>query len=636
MRKVLCILTVLCFLTSLPLQAHGFESVGAKSPEQLRLYPVSDFLFVYQYPQPDHPREAAYKKIRLELVRTSWGYTLPSEKPEKPTVMVTLNDIEAQREAFLSAGVLQRIIDKSVEKLREKGLMGVYIMPHPADIAPEDGTDIREIGNNFLRFQVYTASVDDIETLARGKRLEGEEPTNHPAHQWIRESSPIQPLEKQVRDVDDLINQREVESYLAYLNRHPGRHVGMSVVQPNGGKATLQYKVTESKPWVAYGQLTNTGTDNTSPTQQRFGYIHNQFLGYDDILSVDYTSAGFEDFYSLNASYDMPWAWDQSSRTRLKIDGGASGFTSTDVGLPGADFSGDTVTMGMQAKHTIFQRKDWFLDGYMGLNWTRIKVDNQLAGVTGNEPFLKPSAGFTLEREDRLHSSSGTVNLATNLPDIAGTNPTGLTALGRATTDDDWWKLTGSFRHSFFLEPLIFGEDFFDPATPESSTLAHEIRLNGRGQYTFSDTRLIAQEKFVQGGLYSVRGYPQSVTSGDNGFMGSFEYRFHLPRALPVNPDATVKLFGDNFKLQPNQVYGFPDWDLVFKFFTDAGQVYNNDPVAGLEYDETLWSVGAGVELQLSRNLRFQLDWGRVMSDLESGRAEKGDHELHLSLTLLY
>mgnify|MGYP005840972089 CR=1 FL=1 len=636
MRKVLCLLIFLGFMPLQPVLVLGFEGVGAKSASQLRLYPVSDFLFVYQYPHPDHPTENEYKKLRLKLARTDWGYTLPSEKPGNPTVKVTLHDIEAQKRAFVSAGVLQRIIDKSIEKLRKRGLMGVYIMPHPQDIAPEDGADIRELHNSFLRFQVYTASVDNVETVARGGRLEGDEPVNHPAHTWIRKNSPLQPLENKVTGGDDLINQQQAESYLAYLNRHPGRHVGMSVVRPAGGKASLRYKVTESKPWVAFSQLTNNGTENTSPTQQRLGLIHNQFLGRDDILSLDFTTAGFEDFYSVQASYDAPWAWDQSNRTRLALTGAASGFTSTDVGLPGADFTGDNLSAGVQVKHTIFQRKDWFWDGFLGLDWRQIEVNNELAGVRGNEQFLKPNAGILLERDDRLWSSSGTASLETNLPDVAGTDPNGLSALGRTTTEDRWWKLVGSMRHSFFLEPLIHGQDFHNPETPESSTLAHEVRFNARGQYTFDDTRLIAQEKFIVGGMNSVRGYPQSVSSGDSGFMGSLEYRFHLPRVLPIDPDAQVELFGDNFKLQPGQVYGFPDWDLVFKVFSDYGRTYDNQNVAGLEFDEELWSVGAGVELQLSRNLRFQLDWGRAMLDLDSGRASEGDNEVHLSLTLLY
>lgn len=638
MRKVFILFTFLAFLWT-PAFAGAFdvfEGAGKQSQKQLKLYPVSDFIFLYQYPHPDHPRTETFKKIRLKLARTNWGYTLPEEKPNEPKVWVTLNDIEAQQDAYLSAGVLQRIIDKSVEILRQKGLMGVYVMPHPDDLAPEDGTDIREVWAKELRFLVYTASVDTVETVAAGSRFEGEQEVNHPAHEWISLNSPIQPLEGKMDEVDDLINQQEAESYLAYLNRHPGRHVGMSVVRPNKGKATLRYKVAESKPWVAFSQFTNNGTSNTSPTQQRLGFIHNQFTGHDDILSLDYATAGFEDFYSVQASYDMPLGWDQSKRTRLAFNAATSGFTSTDVGLPGADFTGDNISAGVQAKHTLFQEKNWFWDIYAGMDWRQIKVNNQLAGVRGNEAFLKPSAGIIMEREDRLWSSSGTLNLETNLPDIAGTNPSGLTALGRTTTNDRWWKLNGSLRHSFFIEPLMYGEDFYDPATPESSTLAHEVRFNGRAQYTFDNKRLIAQEKFVLGGMHSVRGYPQSVVSGDSGFMGSLEYRFHLPRVLPVNPDAKVKLFGDNFKLQPNQVYGFPDWDLVFKVFTDFGQSFDNRNIAGLEFDETLWSVGTGVELQLSRNLRFQLDWGRVMSGLDSGRASEGDHEVHLSLTLLY
>ena len=49
--------------------------------------------------------------------------------------------------------------------------------------------------------------------------------------------------------------------------------------------------------------------------------------------------------------------------------------------------------------------------------------------------------------------------------------------------------------------------------------------------------RLLPQYSRVAGGLLSVRGYPQSVAVGDTVHLWSAEYRFHIPRSLPVDTE---------------------------------------------------------------------------------------------------
>jgi hemolysin activation/secretion protein len=148
--------------------------------------------------------------------------------------------------------------------------------------------------------------------------------------------------------------------------------------------------------------------------------------------------------------------------------------------------------------------------------------------------------------------------------------------------------------------------------------------------------RVIPQEKFVAGGLYSLRGYPQSIVSGDSGITGTVEYRLHLPRLLPINRQQETRLFGDTFRMVPEQVYGFPDWDFIVKVFSDAGYIVNQDRIDTLETNESLWSVGTGVEVQLRRNLRMQVDYGYALLGLDSGEADRGNHEIHFEVSLFY
>jgi len=114
--------------------------------------------------------------------------------------------------------------------------------------------------------------------------------------------------------------------------------------------------------------------------------------------------------------------------------------------------------------------------------------------------------------------------------------------LGRVQADDSFVVLQTNITHSFFLEPMLWERGKFH-------SLAHEIVLSGRSQYAFGN-RLIPQEEEVVGGLYTVRGYPESVVAGDTIFIGSAEYRFHYPRAMRPR-ESTSTLFGQPFRWAP-------------------------------------------------------------------------------------
>src|SRR5205814_774423 len=135
-----------------------------------------------------------------------------------------------------------------------------------------------------------------------------------------------------------------------------------------------------------------------------------------------------------------------------------------------------------------------------------------------------------------------------------------------------------------------------------SQTLAHEIGMSLRGQYAFRN-RLIPNEEEIAGGLFSVRGYPESIVAGDNAAIASLEYRFHLPRTFKVREPG--RLFGQDFRWAPQQAFGRADWDLIFKGFVDAARTEISHPRTG-ENDHTLLGAGVGAELQVKRNVSLR------------------------------
>lgn len=204
--------------------------------------------------------------------------------------------------------------------------------------------------------------------------------------------------------------------------------------------------------------------------------------------------------------------------------------------------------------------------------------------------------------------------------------------LGRADPDSEWVALQWTFTQGVFLEPLLNRAAWEDPSTPESSTLAHEVVLGVQGQYAF-DNRLIPQSQQTVGGLYTVRGYPQSVVAGDTVLIGTAEYRFHVPRAFEVTPEPG-QLFGRTFRHAPQYVYGRPDWDLILKGFVDVGRTWQSDREP-FESNETLVGAGIGAELHLRRNLNLRVDWGFALREL-GDEADRGANRVHIVATLLF
>ncbi len=234
---------------------------------------------------------------------------------------------------------------------------------------------------------------------------------------------------------------------------------------------------------------------------------------------------------------------------------------------------------------------------------------------------------------DRLTETATTFGSAIFEYGIASTGGQELQNLGRVDVDDTWIVFKYDLAHSFYLEPL-FSPSAFHGERAGGHSLANEMYVALRGQYAFS-YRLIPNEEEVAGGMFSVRGYPESITAGDNAVMGTLEYRYHLPRALSVREPG--KLWGQDFRWAPQQAYGAADWDLILKAFVDAGRTTNSNPITG-ENDHTLIGAGVGTELTIKRNLSLRMDLGFALQDVkdEAQTVNAGDARLHFSVTVLY
>ncbi len=608
---------------------------AAPEPSDGGVYEISRFNLAYAddpllQNEEGLPDLSQLENVEFQLLQTSEGFVAP--RPGLPTVTLRISDINAGPPRKFYATAILAISQSIANEMNARfNLFGVFVAPEDVYLLSADG-DNREPGDTTMTLAVSVARVTQIRTQASGARVDDR--LNNPAHNRIIERSPVQPVTEEEAPQQSLLRRDLLDDYAARLNRHPGRRVNASIgpAGPLGqGEAVLDFLVYESKLWTIYAQTSNTGTESTSDWRHRFGFVHNQLTNNDDILTIDYITAGFDKSHAVVASYEAPFP--TADRLRYRLEGAWNEYTATDVGFAEEDFSGEGYSFAGELIYNVYQQRELFVDIVGGMRWQHVEVDNEFSGTRGEEAFFAPYGGARVERLRETDAFDAEVIITGGF----GGDEDELEELGRTDPDDSWVFLSYRMRYSFYLEPVLNYDGWADadtsrdPETWRDSTLAHEVVLSARGQYAFGH-RLIPNLQSVVGGLYSVRGYDESVVAAHSVYLFSAEYRLHVPRLLEPRL-STAKIFGESFKVAPQQIYGRPDWDLIPTVFTDFAFARQSD-AASFEEDDELWSVGVGLEAQFRRNIIARIDFGHVLKD--AGENESGDNRLHFVLTVLY
>jgi hypothetical protein len=627
------------------------------------VYRVGELELEYANPHPDQPSLDGLVPLDVELRRTERGFAAPVEG--QPTEQVEIGGPGDPIVPLETSG-LARVLGALVAGLNRLGLYGVDVRPAETDIDLSTEQDLRPAERTALAIRVHTGRIAQIRTIAVGDRIKGDWTIDNTLHEKIRLDSPLQPVGEGDEGTTDLLDRHRLEDYLHRLNRYSGRNVEAALSPgEKPGDIVLDYRVMEAKPWYVYGQATNTGTTRTNPWQSRFGYAHSQLTNRDDTLSIDYLNAGLNDVNGLNARYesrffgakrpewmdrrkgDPDWIawlprekipWWGVDRLRWGVDFGwnrsIAGRDSTFQGLANDPVRSTQWTGGGHFTYQLFQHRDFFVDVIPGLSLSDLRVENGTSESVGEALLVQPRLALHAERITQLATFLADTGVTGQVNPIRNGD---LATLGRADTDARYATLDFNFGYSAFLEPLLRPEAWSDPSNELSATLAHEVSVGFRGQYGF-DYRLIPQASQTLGGLFSVRGYDQSVAVGDTVLVGTFEYRFHLPRALPVaRRPLQLPLIGD-FRVAPQQVYGRPDWDLMFRAFVDAGRAIRTRNHLQ-EFDQTLVGAGVGAEFVFRSNLRIRADYAFPLNDTNGdikNSASVGDSTLHVLFSILY
>lgn len=565
---------------------------------------------------------------------------------------VSIRELTAGEPKMFTRRGLEAVQQAIVDRLG-RNLVGVFVVADPNQINVDPNT-ARLIDNRpsaDLDFNIIVGRVAAVRTVGLGSRVDPAERVNAEIHRRIRQNSPVQPPVEGAPG--PLLKKRELDEYVARLNRNPARRVDVALSNwSDQNDLAVDYLVTESKSWIGYVQLANNGTESTNQWRTRLGFVDYQFTNNDDIFSVEGVSGAEFDgsSYGVTLGYDTPVM--QSDRLRFRLGAGFSRFDASDVGAIGQNFVGTDFNASAELGYLFWQRNTLMAEAVGGLRFRNIYVENDLAfNPTEVTNLLEPYVGLRLEESTNTRSLNVYANLVAGW--LSQDDEVKLSALGRSDPDNSYLLAELGGSASFYLEP-IFDRANFDRG---SSTLAHELYFSARGQAVLNDSRLIAQREETVGGFYSVRGYPESLVAGDHAVYATAEYRLHVPRLLkpytfaggdaptkdilgrPVVKGGESGWFRDPFLVRPPYAYARPDWDLIFRSFVDAGAIYYVDQLS-FENEEQLLSVGLGLELQIRGNLTFRADWGLALNEVgdegSPGHVSSGSSRFHFVFTFIY
>lgn len=594
-------------------------------------YTVSKFELEWKYTHPDLPKLSTLLATPIVLTKTREGWI--GARPEHGTI-TSLAAINNAGGGIVWSTALGDAVQALTAVLLRDGLLGVVARVDPTQISDNEANlfqDIRPEGVTDLELILAVGRIQEVRTVASGNRIAEEGRINSPLHQAIREKSPLygdaEVDGEQVKG--SLLRRKALEDYFLYLSRHPGRDVETSVAaSTEPGGISLDFLVLENKPLSIYTEFSNTGTQQEGYFRQRYGLFHSQLTGNDDTLSLEYLTSDFEKSNGVFAKYEAPLPG--NDRVRWSVAGDWNQFVADEFGILDEAFTGDSWSVTANMTANLHQDGAFFLDLVGGLRMQNISVNNNLLSYKASEDFLVPFIMFEADHRGDWSNFTGSLGVEFN---TTGHDEQQMSLLGRVDPAENWAKMNWSASYWTFLEPLLNPSAWNDPSTPDSSTLAHELMFYCGGQWAFN-SRLLPQFQYVMGGMYSVRGYPQSVAAGDSGILAKAEYRYHLPRAFAVNPQP-IELFGSDFRAAPQHVYGRPDWDLILCTFIDAGATMQSDRFF-YESNDTLVGTGVGVEFLYRQNLRIRVDWGFPLRDLDSAGVKVGDERLYVSGSIIF
>jgi len=374
---------------------------------------------------------------------------------------------------------------------------------------------------------------------------------------------------------DQVLKFDSLKDGLRQMNLHPDREVKAVIVPGQEvGTSDLLLDVKDRRPIHINAEVNNFGTKDTGRERYSLSVRHSNLLGQDDIFASRVQFG--EEVLAIGLQHLLP----------VGPYGTNAGWTFnyTDVQV-GGDFSvldigGEAFTWSTFVNHPLYEGD---------------RLD-----VTGTTSFESKSIYNTVLNQASSEDQLRMVHAGVNLDWI---DPYGRTFLvNDLTYGSDWFG--ASEKNDPRLSRRGSGADFFkyNGSLNRIHPVYDQTYLFMKGSTQLTPDALVSAEQFDLGGVYSVRGYPQSDYLGDGGVGGSLELRlpwYFLPKEVkaPGLPDT-------------------PLWDKVhFVGFFDAASASLRKPAVGEDPSKTFFGAGGGLRIELPNNFLARFEYGVPVGD---------------------
>ncbi|MBR4370727.1 MAG: ShlB/FhaC/HecB family hemolysin secretion/activation protein, partial [Victivallales bacterium] len=413
-------------------------------------------------------------------------------------------------------------------------------------------------------------------------------------------------------------NYAEIHSDLFDLNTKPDLKLQTSLkpVQQGGRRViNAEIEVEDKMPIHGAIELSNSAAkDARNDWRVRSTLQHLNITKHNDSLTLDWLTTGKigEDMNSLSASYFLPI----NDALSLNVYGGWNSSFNEDV-LPEISARGRGAFAGLQFSYIFYETlRDrfqlslgWFyqrLTNYQDINGMR--YDN--GDITLSMPTI--TLGYTQKVFDNYQGRNfASITLQQNRAGTFGASSK--SDFIRASAVDGDFTLAKIQLARF--QRLFEGKD-----APGKWTLFMKADAQ------IASDRMPSATRDYIGGRNSVRGYEESELNGDHSFVGTLELR------TPLIENFIPGLKKDEQYLKDHPEY-WSQHRLQFILFTDFGYVAYDEKDKP-DDDNSMWSVGAGIRLGLTKYSQMALDYGYPILKASDDTPDAG--RLHLSVQLQF
>ena len=503
---------------------------------------------------------------------------LPSERPEELIGTFRVEKFQVEGSTVFSdeelKAVLQDYVDRPITftELLQVETVLTKLYTDNGYINSGAVIPLQKIQDGVVRVNIIEGSLEDIEVTVNGRL--NEDYVRSRLEKATGKPFNIQKLQEalQLLQLDPLI-----ENLTAELA------VGVS-----RNRWMLDVEVNQANAFNPVIFANNSRTPSVGSFQRGVELNHDNLLGFGDRFSTIYKNTdGSND---IETSYTFPF----------NASNGTIGFKYRYVDSDIVEEPFDSIDIESETDQYQFILRQPIL-------------------LTANDQSTQEVAlGLEFSRQ------SNKITIGDEPSDLSpGADANGETRISVFRFFQDWTKRT---RENVFAARSQFsvGVDLFDATinedAPDSSFFAwrgqfqwlqrldseSDINLLFRADIQLSTSELVPLEQFSIGGINSVRGYRQDVLLGDRGIFASAEVRIPLYRWSNNQ---------NSFSLIP---------------FVDFGTVWGDS--AQQQEEDTLVSVGAGIQLVLSDRLRARLDYGIPLIEVDSRERTAQENGIYFSI----